>query len=81
MRSEDSREKLGSLLKIIGRKRRSFLLLKGLAGAAIVLLAALTAAGLLSLLSESPVYYSALKILLIAAVAAGVYLLVFLPLY
>ncbi len=81
MRSEDSRENLGSLLKILGRKRRNFLLLKGLAGAAVVLLVALTAAGLLSLLSESPVYYSALKILLIAAVAAGVYFLVFLPLY
>ncbi|MCL4244768.1 MAG: DUF4175 family protein, partial [Candidatus Dadabacteria bacterium] len=81
MRSEDSREKLGSLLKILGRKRRSFLLLKGLAGAAIVLLIALTAAGLLSLLSESPIYYSALKILFIAAVAAGEYLLVFLPLH
>lgn len=81
MRSEDSREKLGSLLKILGRKRRNFLLLKGLAGAATVLLVTLTAAGLLSLLSESSVYYSALKILLIAAVAAGVYLLVLLPLY
>lgn len=79
MRSEDSREKLGSLLKILARKRRNFLLLKGLAGTAIVLLVALTAAGLLSLLSESPVYYSALKILLIAAVAGGAYLLVFLP--
>lgn len=81
MRSEGSREKLGSLLKILGRKRRSFLLLKGLAGAAVALLAALSAAGFLSLISENPVYYSALKILVIAAAAAGAYLLIFLPFY
>lgn len=81
MRSEDSREKLGSLLKILGRKRKSFLLLKGLAGTAVVLLAALSAAGLLSLVSENPVYYSALKILVVAAAATGAYFLIFLPFY
>jgi len=80
MRSEDSREKLGSLLRGLGRKRRNFLLLKGLAGAAVVLLASVSLAGLLSLISDSPLSYSALKILFIAAAAAGIYLFVFLPL-
>lgn len=80
MRSEGSREKLGALLKGLGRKRRNFLILKGLAGVAIVLLVSVSLAGLLSLLSDSPLYYSALKVLFIAAAAAGIYLFLFLPL-
>jgi hypothetical protein len=80
MRSEGSREKLGALLKGLGRKRRNFLILKGLAGAAIVLLASVSLADLLSLLSDNPLYYSALKVLFIAAAAAGIYLFLFLPL-
>ena len=80
MRRADSREKLERLIGGLEKKRRKFLLLRGLALAALVFLAALTAVSLLSIPSDAPLYYALLKAALVSSLAFAVYRFIYLPL-
>ncbi len=80
MRRADSREKLERLIGGLEKKRKKFLLLKGLALTALVLLAALTAVSLLSLPSGAPLYYALLKAALVSSLAFAAYRFIYLPL-
>ncbi|OGE20377.1 MAG: hypothetical protein A3J42_07515 [Candidatus Dadabacteria bacterium RIFCSPHIGHO2_12_FULL_53_21] len=80
MRRADSREKLERLIGGLEKKRRNFLLLRGVALTALVFFAALTAVSLLSLPSGAPLYYALLKAALVSSLAFAVYRFIYLPL-
>lgn len=80
MRRADSREKLERLIGGLEKKRRKFLLLRGLALAALVFSASLTAVSLLSLPSGAPLYYALLKAALVLSLVFAVYRFIYLPL-
>ncbi|MEW6144219.1 MAG: DUF4175 family protein [Thermodesulfobacteriota bacterium] len=80
MRRAGSREKLGSLISGLEKKRRKFLLLKGVALTALVFLPALAAVSLLSLPWRAPLYYAALKAALVFCLAYCLYRFIYLPL-
>ncbi|HSC34963.1 MAG TPA: DUF4175 family protein, partial [Thermodesulfobacteriota bacterium] len=80
MRRADSREKLGRLIGGLEKKRRKFLLLRGLAFSTLVFFAALTTVSLLSLPSGDPVYYALLKAALVSSLVIAVYRFIYLPL-
>jgi hypothetical protein len=80
MRRADSREKLERLIGGLEKMRRKFLLLRGLALAALVFLAALTAVSLLSIPSDAPLYYALLKAALVSSLAFALYRFIYLPL-
>ncbi len=81
MRSADSRENLERLIGGLEKKRKRFLLLRGLAGAALVSLTALTAVSLLSLPFSGHLYYSLLKTALVLSLALGIYRFIYIPLF
>ncbi len=80
MRRADSREELGRLIGGLEKKRRKFLLLRGLAFSALVFFAALTAVSFLSLPSGAPLYYALLKAALVSSLVFAVYRFIYLPL-
>lgn len=80
MSSEDSQKRLDSVLKELDHKRRNFLLLKGIAGFALVLLAAIFIVSLLSFLYNNTTYYIILKALVAVAAAYAVYRFIYRPL-
>ena len=80
MSGADSREKLERLITGVEKKRKKYLLLRGLSLTALVFLAALAGVSLLSLASGAPLFYAALKWALVLCSAAAVYRFIYLPL-
>lgn len=80
MSGADSREKLERLIGGVEKKRKKYLLLRGLSLTALVFLAALAGVSLLSLASGAPLFYAVLKWALVLCSAAAVYRFIYLPL-
>lgn len=80
MSGADSREKLERLITGVEKKRKKYLLLRGLSLSALVFLAALAAVSLLSLASGAPFFYTILKWVAALCLAAAVYRFIYLPL-
>jgi len=80
MSSEDSRKRLDSVLEELYHKRRNFLLLKGIAGFALVFLAAVSIVSLMSFLYNNGTYYLILKALVAVAAGYAVYQFIYRPL-
>ncbi len=80
MRSAGSRENLERLIGGLEKKRRKYLLLRGVSFTALVFLSTLTAVSLLSLPSSAPLYYPALKAALALSLAYCLYWFIYVPL-
>ena len=80
MSGADSREKLERLITGVEKKRKKYLLLRGLALTALVFFAALAAVSLLSLASGASLFYASLKWAVVLCSAAAVYRFIYLPL-
>jgi soluble cytochrome b562 len=81
MRSADSGEKLEKLIGGLEKKRKKFLLLKGLAVTALVCLAVLSVVLLLSIPYSGHLYYSFLKIALLVILAYCIFRFMYLPIF
>lgn len=80
MSGADSREKLESLVTGVEKKRKKFLLLRGLALSALVFFAALAVTSLLSIVSGGYLFYAALKWSVAICISAAIYRFIYIPL-
>jgi Domain of unknown function (DUF4175) len=79
MRSADSGKKLEKLIGGLEKKRKRFLLLRGLALTALICLAALTAVSLLSIPFSGNLYYSLLKSILLLILVYCIFRFIYMP--